>query len=87
MRLIDGDGLAFTVKAETSKAKACECAPTVKEDSEMLQWMTLGGTLLLATAATLCKEPGITVIPLCIFYDVLRGSRQTTTTKVSLKII
>ncbi|KAJ2950083.1 hypothetical protein O0L34_g11424 [Tuta absoluta] len=67
---------ACEVKTETMRLK-CQYSDSVSEDSsELLQWLTLAGTLLFAVAATLCKEPGIMVLPLCILYDFLKGSRQ-----------
>ncbi|XP_045515739.1 protein O-mannosyl-transferase TMTC1-like [Pieris brassicae] len=55
----------------------CHCNACASEDAgELLQWCTLVGTLLFATAATLCKEPAIMVVPLCIIYDFLRDIRQ-----------
>lgn len=54
----------------------CQFSGGVSEDSgELLQWLTLAGTLTFAAAATLCKEPAIMVLPLCIFYDFLKGTR------------
>ncbi|XP_021182328.3 protein O-mannosyl-transferase TMTC2 [Helicoverpa armigera] len=54
----------------------CQFSGGVSEDSgELLQWVTLAGTLTFAAAATLCKEPAIMVLPLCIFYDFLKGTR------------
>lgn len=59
------------------KLNKCQCNGSVSEDSgELLQWCTLAGTLLFATAATLCKEPAIMVVPLCIFYDLLKDTRE-----------
>ncbi|XP_045768202.1 protein O-mannosyl-transferase TMTC2-like isoform X1 [Maniola jurtina] len=59
------------------KLNKCQCTGSVSEDSgELLQWCTLAGTLLFATAATLCKEPAIMVVPLCIFYDFLKDTRE-----------
>lgn len=44
--------------------------------SELYQWVTLLSTIILATAGTLCKEPAIMILPLCIFYDFIKGIRQ-----------
>lgn len=64
------------VKSEKMKLK-CQYSDSVSVgSSELLQWLTLAGTLLFAVAATLCKEPGIMVLPLCILYDFLKGARQ-----------
>ncbi|XP_068632488.1 protein O-mannosyl-transferase Tmtc2 [Battus philenor] len=65
------------VDSGTLKLKQCQCNSSVSAYScELLQWFTLAGTLLFATAATLCKEPGIMVLPLCILYDLLRDTRN-----------
>ncbi|KAG7306039.1 hypothetical protein JYU34_008611 [Plutella xylostella] len=77
LRLISGDGLGYAVKTEGS-SKGSESSVSVSEDSELLKWLSLSGALGLAGAATLCKEPAITVVPLCIVYDLLRGYRQNT---------
>ncbi|CAG4982056.1 unnamed protein product [Parnassius apollo] len=64
----------------TVKFKKCQCKKIMSVYSyELLQWFTLAGTLLFATAATLCKEPGIMVVPLCILYDLLRDTRHDET--------
>ncbi|XP_032514980.1 protein O-mannosyl-transferase TMTC2 [Danaus plexippus] len=61
----------------TVKLNKCQCDNSVSDDSgELLQWCTLAGTFLFATAATLSKEPAIMVVPLCIFYDFLKDTRQ-----------
>lgn len=72
LQLIKGHHFPYTGKKEKSR-NFCEYCVNVGENSELLQWITLGGTLLLATAATLCKEPAVTVLPLCAVYDLLRG--------------
>ncbi|XP_013175392.1 PREDICTED: transmembrane and TPR repeat-containing protein CG31690-like [Papilio xuthus] len=65
------------VDSGTLKLKKCQCNSDVSAYSyELMQWFTLAGTLLFATAATLCKEPGIMVVPLCILYDLLRDTRH-----------
>ncbi|XP_026752194.2 protein O-mannosyl-transferase TMTC2 [Galleria mellonella] len=67
---------ACDIKTETVRLK-CQNSDSVSEDTcEIFQWLTLAGTLLFATAGTLCKEPAIMVLPLCIFYDFLKGPRQ-----------
>ncbi|XP_061729922.1 protein O-mannosyl-transferase TMTC2 [Cydia pomonella] len=66
---------AWEAKSEAVRLK-CQYSGSVSEDSgELWQWVTLAGTLLFAAAATLCKEPAIMVLPLCIFYDFLKGNR------------
>lgn len=68
---------ACEVDSGKVKLKKCQCNRSVSAYSyELLQWFTLAGTLLFATAATLCKEPGIMVVPLCILYDLLRDTRH-----------
>jgi hypothetical protein len=47
-----------------------------EESSEIILWLTLTGTLLFAAAGTLCKEPAIMVLPLCIFYDFIKTARH-----------
>ncbi|XP_053612802.1 protein O-mannosyl-transferase Tmtc2 [Plodia interpunctella] len=44
--------------------------------SDIVQWCALGGAVAFAVAGTLCKESALVVLPLCIFYDVLKGIRQ-----------
>lgn len=67
---------ACEVKSGTVRPK-CQYSASASEDSgELMQWVTLAGTLLFAAAATLCKEPAIMVLPLCIFYDFLKGTRR-----------
>lgn len=70
--------IVFKSKPDAIKMRReCECS--VRDsgcESEVLQWMTLAGTLLLAVAATLCKEPAISVLPLCIIYDFLRSAGE-----------
>ncbi|CAK1540590.1 unnamed protein product [Leptosia nina] len=62
---------------EAVQLNKCQCSGCASEDAgEFLQWCTLVGTLLFATAATLCKEPAIMVVPLCILYDLLKDFRQ-----------
>lgn len=51
----------------------CRYSASASDSSELLQWVTLVGSLIFAVAATLCKEPAIMVLPLCIFYDFLKG--------------
>ncbi|CAH2991182.1 unnamed protein product [Chilo suppressalis] len=63
------------LKTEAVKLK-CQSDSVSEEASELLQWLTLSGTLLFAAAGTLCKEPAIMVLPLCIFYDFIKGTRQ-----------
>ncbi|CAB3223388.1 unnamed protein product [Arctia plantaginis] len=71
MKMLD----ACEVKPGTVRSK-CQFSGGVSEDTgELLQWLTLAGTLAFAAAATLCKEPAIMVLPLCIFYDLLKGTR------------
>lgn len=66
-----------TCEVKSEMRLKCQYSDSVSEDSsELLKWLTLAGTLLFAVAATLCKEPGIMVLPLCIFYDFLKGTRQ-----------
>lgn len=68
---------ACEVDTGAVKLNQCQCNGSVSEDSgELLQWCTLAGTLLFATAATLSKEPAIMVVPLCIFFDFLKDTRQ-----------
>lgn len=68
---------ACEVKPGTVRPSKCQYSGSVSEDTgELLQWVTLAGTLLFAAAATLCKEPAIMVLPLCIFYDFLKGTRR-----------
>lgn len=68
---------ACEVKTGPIRPTKCQFSDSASEDSgELLQWLTLSGTLLFAAAATLCKEPAIMVLPLCIFYDFLKGSRR-----------
>lgn len=68
---------AWEGKSETVRLNKCQYSGSVSDESgELLQWLTLAGTLSFAVAATLCKEPAIMVLPLCIFYEFLRGSRQ-----------
>ncbi|CAH2247080.1 jg23912 [Pararge aegeria aegeria] len=68
---------ACEVGAEELKLNKCQCNACVSEDSgELLQWCTLAGTFLCVIAATLCKEPGIMVVPLCIFYDFLKETPE-----------
>ncbi|XP_045494906.1 protein O-mannosyl-transferase TMTC2-like isoform X1 [Colias croceus] len=65
------------VHVESVQLNKCHCNGCASEDtSELLQWCTLVGTLLFATAATLCKEPAVMVVPLCIIYDFLKDIRQ-----------
>lgn len=65
------------VETGAVKLNQCQCSGSVSGDSgELLQWCTLAGTLLFATAATLSKEPAIMVVPLCIFFDFLKDTRQ-----------
>lgn len=72
MKMLD----ACEMKSDNLRLK-CQYSDSASEDtSELLQWLTLAGTLLFAVAATLCKEPGIMVLPLCIFYDFLKSTRQ-----------
>ncbi|XP_004929501.1 protein O-mannosyl-transferase TMTC2 [Bombyx mori] len=67
---------ACDIKGTVRQVK-CQYSDSVSGDtSELLQWVALGGTLVFAAAATLCKEPAIMVLPLCIFYDFLRGPRH-----------
>ncbi|XP_053676726.1 protein O-mannosyl-transferase TMTC2 [Anopheles nili] len=37
------------------------------------QWVALGGTVLLATAALLCKETAVTALVVCAIYDIIKG--------------
>lgn len=77
--------ITFDSNAEGVKLKReCLCSDGDSGcESELLQWLTLVGTLLLSVAATLCKETAISVIPLCIFYDFLRSARvENRSTKV-----
>lgn len=68
---------ACEVESGTVKPSKCQCNGSASEDAgELLQWITLAGTLLFATAGTLCKEPAIMVVPLCILYDFLKDIRQ-----------
>nr|XP_026501784.1 transmembrane and TPR repeat-containing protein CG4341-like [Vanessa tameamea]XP_026501786.1 transmembrane and TPR repeat-containing protein CG4341-like [Vanessa tameamea]XP_026501794.1 transmembrane and TPR repeat-containing protein CG4341-like [Vanessa tameamea] len=68
---------ACEVATDAVKLNKCQCNGSVSEDSgELLQWCTLAGTLIFAVAATLCKEPAIMIVPLCIFYDFLKYTRQ-----------
>ncbi|XP_030020608.2 protein O-mannosyl-transferase TMTC2 [Manduca sexta] len=61
----------------TLRSVKCQYSDNASGDTcELLQWFTLGGTLLFAAAATLCKEPAIMVLPLCIFYDFLRATHH-----------
>lgn len=78
LRVLKGSRLVGFEPRESVRARReCECCVReIGEESEVLQWATLAGTLVLATAATLCKEPAITVLPLCIFYDFLRSARD-----------
>lgn len=70
MKMLDACEVKGTVRPK------CQLSVGVSEDtSELLQWLTLAGTLTFAAAATLCKEPAIMVLPLCIFYDFLKGTR------------
>lgn len=63
------------VKAGKSKLIVSPLSACVLEDAgKLLQWLALFGTVLFAIAATLSKEPGIMVLPLCIIYDLLKGS-------------
>ncbi|KAJ0175478.1 hypothetical protein K1T71_008637 [Dendrolimus kikuchii] len=63
------------VKTGKSKLIVSPLSACVLEDAgKLLQWLALFGTVLFAIAATLCKEPGIMVLPLCIIYDLLKGS-------------
>lgn len=80
---------ACEVKRGTARSSQCRCSGSVSEDtSELMQWLTLSGTLLFAVAATLCKEPAIMVLPLCILYDFLKGSRrEDPQSKVSIIIL
>lgn len=80
---------ACVVKTGPIRPTKCQYSDSASEDAgELLQWLTLAGTLLFATAATLCKEPAIMVLPLCIFYDFLKGTRREDPhSKVSCTII
>ncbi|XP_063822931.1 protein O-mannosyl-transferase TMTC2-like [Ostrinia nubilalis] len=71
MKVLD----ACEVKAGTVKVK-CQSDSVSEETGELIKWLTLSGTLLFAAAGTLCKEPAIMVLPLCIFYDFIKGTRQ-----------
>ncbi|VVC89829.1 unnamed protein product [Leptidea sinapis] len=62
------------VPVATVKVKCHKCASV--DTYELLHWCTLVGTFVFATAATLCKEPAIMVVPLCIIYDFLKDIRQ-----------
>lgn len=66
---------ACEVKTGTVKVK-CQSDSVSEETGELIKWLTLSGTLLFAAAGTLCKEPAIMVLPLCIFYDFIKGTRQ-----------
>lgn len=66
---------ACEVKTGTVKLK-CQSDSVSEETGELIKWLTLSGTLLFAAAGTLCKEPAVMVLPLCIFYDFIKGTRQ-----------
>lgn len=67
---------ACVVKSGPIRSSKCLYSDSASDTGELLQWLTLAGTLLFAVAATLCKEPAIMVLPLCIFYDFLKGTRR-----------
>ncbi|GBP78573.1 Transmembrane and TPR repeat-containing protein CG4341 [Eumeta japonica] len=56
------------------------------DENDFWQWMTLFGTLGLAFAATLCKEPAITILPVCIVYDFLRSAGETDSKNYKVEI-
>ncbi|XP_013187086.2 protein O-mannosyl-transferase TMTC2 [Amyelois transitella] len=60
---------------KTNKS-ACESVCVSEAISDIVQWFALGGAVVFAVAGTLCKESALVVLPLCIFYDVLKGIRQ-----------
>ncbi|KAL4716366.1 hypothetical protein ACJJTC_006728 [Scirpophaga incertulas] len=64
------------LKTDLTKKLKCKSDSVSEETSEFVKWLTLSGTLLFATAGTLCKEPAIMVLPLCIFYDFIKTTRH-----------
>lgn len=79
LRLLNGNQpITYESRRDSIRLRReCECsARDSVDDCDFMQWITLFGTLVLAGAATLCKEPAITVLPLCIFYDFLRSARE-----------
>lgn len=53
--------------------------PGLLSSCSVHQWAYLSLAVVLATAAMLSKETGVTVILVCAVYDVLRSKRAKTT--------
>ncbi|XP_041987805.1 protein O-mannosyl-transferase TMTC2 [Aricia agestis] len=66
---------ACEMEPSTVNLSKCQCSSASEDSGELVQWCTLAGTLIFATAGTLCKEPAIMVLPLCVFYDFLKDVR------------
>ncbi|XP_055542492.1 protein O-mannosyl-transferase TMTC2 [Wyeomyia smithii] len=44
-----------------------------RQCTDLRHWLALGFTILLATAAVLCKETAVTALVVCAIYDVIKG--------------
>lgn len=58
-------------KIEDSRGHDYYCFNNIK------MWICLGGSLALALAAMLCKETGITVLGVCIVYDIVQSTSNS----------
>lgn len=54
-----------------------------REKSDLRQWLALGGSILIASAAILCKETAVTTLIVCVIYDILKGYNTFLKNKVS----
>ncbi|XP_053692288.1 protein O-mannosyl-transferase TMTC2 [Sabethes cyaneus] len=44
-----------------------------RQCTDLRHWLALGFTILLATAAVLCKETAVTALVVCAIYDIIKG--------------